>query len=48
VAAFGDPLLHQTVDALELYSSDDGANVDSLVERRADAERAHARLQFAE
>ena len=40
--AFRDSLVDQPLDAVELHPRDDRANVDRLVERRPDAQRAHA------
>src|SRR5205823_14711265 len=44
---FGNSLLHKAVNALELDAGDDGADVYGFIERRADAQRVHARLQLA-
>src|ERR1700735_3504078 len=40
--AFGNSLIHETTNAFQLHRSDDGANIDSFVQRRTDSERAHA------
>src|ERR1700721_4879292 len=44
--AFGNSLIHETTNAFQLHRSDDGANIDSFVQRRTDAERAHAAPNF--
>src|SRR6266481_5334526 len=46
--AFGDALIDETLDALHLHACDDRADVDGLIERRADAQRVHAILNFAD
>ena len=47
----GGPLLlaasHQPLDPLQLHRGHDGAHVDGLVERIAEAQRFHPRLSFA-
>ena len=45
--AFRDSLLHQSVDAFQLYTSDDCADIDGFIERRSHSERAHAQSQFS-
>ena len=40
--AFGDPLVHQALDALQLHAGDNRSDINGLVERRPDAQRAHA------
>ena len=42
------PLLHQVADALDLHRGDQRADVDGLVERIADAEGRHARLELGD
>src|ERR1700734_3650157 len=42
----GYSLIHETTNAFELHRSDEGANIDSFVQRRTDAERAHAAPNF--
>jgi hypothetical protein len=46
VAPSVDALLHEAVDALELDRGHDGADVDGLVERVADAQALHAGAQL--
>src|ERR1700722_1361691 len=46
--AFGDALIDEALDAVELNAGDDGADVDGFVERRADAECVHARADFGD
>src|SRR2546426_1816202 len=46
--SFGDALIDQPLDALELHSRDDGANVDGFVQRRTDSQRIHAILNLAD
>ncbi len=44
--AVGDALVHVATDAFELYGCDDGADVDGLVQWRADAQSLHARADL--
>ncbi len=46
--SFGDALIDQPLDTLELHAGHDGANVDGFVERRANAQRVHAILNLAD
>src|SRR5260370_12630086 len=46
--AFRDALIDQPLDALELHASNDGADVDGLVERRTDSQSVHAVLNFTD
>ena len=46
--AVGHTLLHQFADAVELHLRDDRADVNGFVERGADAESAHAILDFGD
>ena len=46
--AFGDALIHEALNAIELNAGDDGANVDGFIERRADAECVHAVADFGD
>ena len=46
--AFGGAALHQIADALDLHRGDQRADVDGLVERIADAEGRHARLELGD
>ena len=40
--AFRDALRHHALDAVQLHARDNGADIDRLVERRTDAQAAHA------
>src|SRR5581483_4483449 len=44
--AFGDPLIDEAVDTIELYASNDCADVDRFVQRGADPQSAHAVTNF--
>src|SRR5208282_2106471 len=44
--AVGHSLIDQLADSLELHFRDDGSDVDRFVERRTDAQGAHAILNF--
>src|SRR5579859_8289822 len=46
--AFGDALIDEALDAVELDAGDDGADVDGFVERRADAQSVHAIANFGD
>src|SRR5258707_12511739 len=46
--ALGDALIDQLLDALELNTRDDGADVDGFVERRTDSQSVHAVLNFTD
>jgi len=46
--SFGDALIDQPLDALELHARDDGANVDGFIERRTHSKRVHAVLNLAD
>src|SRR5579859_7693338 len=46
--AFGDALIDEALDAIELDASDDGADVDGFIERRADAQSVHAIANFGD
>src|SRR2546429_4895425 len=46
--SFSDALIDQPLDALELHARDDGANVDSFIERQANSQRVHAVLHLAD
>src|SRR5260370_5415861 len=46
--ALGDDLIDQLLDALELNTRDDGADVDGFVERRTDSQSVHAVLNFTD
>src|SRR5579859_5577504 len=46
--AFGYALIDEALNAVELDSGDDGADVDGFVERRADAESVHAIANFGD
>src|SRR5260370_28351299 len=46
--AFRDALIDQPLDAVELHASNDGADVDGLVERRTNWQSVHAVLNFTD
>src|SRR5467141_57473 len=46
--SFRDALVDQPLDALELHTRDDRADVDGFIERRADPQRVHAVLDLAD
>src|SRR5437762_3488711 len=46
--AFGDTLIHQSLDAFKLHARDDGANINGFIEWRTDAQRVHAVLNLAD
>ena len=41
-------LIDQSLNALELYARDDGANVDCFIEWWTDSQRVHAVLNLAD
>ena len=44
----GDPLTNHALDTIELHARHDGADVDCLIQRKADAQAAHAFADFAD
>ena len=46
--AFSDALIDEALDAVKLNAGNDGADVDGLIERRANAKRVHAGANFCD